>query len=1099
MNPTAATDSNPLSHSRDSSKPRPNGMLAAQPTLSSPLPASATNLAESTRGGGRSATRRKLSLGLGSILKGKRGESSGSGGSDDLDAAATSSPIPVTTPQPLHPRSISVSVNQPSLTAFRDTQLAIRSTHQLDCSETANNSSSSIPNPVISTTTISPSALLPNSHLVSSTSPRKPPVSLPTFFRRRRSSSAAPAEPDAASQTPGMQRTVSHERMTIFASRTIFNRRSSNSNPNSVSTPSAETSPGYSHAGHQTDQGVVETQRIPVGMEGRPPAAERGASDGTTGTSGSGGTGRESDESRTTGDILSSEESRSGTASDEEEVEVSDFATQGSPFSVPSSTFSSVSIHREREPSVTSSTLAPSYLSESITLPEGSPRVSSPTPSTSSSGHLYLRSQTRNIDNLQLANFPRTSPPLPSRVSIDHPRSSPLAANTTPTASNAITEAENCPPATHFPSLLADSTTSSPVLPDVDALSDLPTVIPSTVETDLTARRMRALPRLLSSSGYSFSSPRAYSGSGAASPESEGDGETETETETETDTEDAGDSDEGDTTFTSADEGASSHTSHPASPVAGPSSQRSPTTPRLGYGLSSSIPSPRLQSFSPLPPGNSWVTFNPFTPTPGPLPTTRPSGDDTPSASYFDLPRNQPTSGGKTPRLSAGGPLMSPLLPMSMGSAARGKRPTWQDEAQQAPPPNVNSTTSTSVAAESEVLGQDSQRRRRHSAVNMLSPRLGSSDGEQVGTAALEGLDPIWRTGLPGSQATSGLAFLSPGLVAPLATPAGDWTKPPPTPAMPVLTRTLTSATSATNRLHRPRSMYELHVAPPAYHSVYIRPGLQAGQLVFPREEEGKEPLPDYTCAVHFEAYMPRKMEFTAPTVQAKDRAWKKQYVVLHGTAIKIYKYDLRTHPIAGEEDWSTVSTEMTGTGGPPAPHFHVGEYGVVADPAGKSSKFASSIVDARIIAKSRITAAAPNQGNQLLRHYSLQNAESGLAADYIKRKHAVRVRAEGEQFLLQAKDDRGVIDLIEALQAATNVALDLDTRLPPKFITLPRRRRRRRVPPPQGDEAAQIAQAVAASTAEGQVNPRSDDSRLGAMLDEEQTAYASRSGATVM
>lgn len=42
--------------------------------------------------------------------------------------------------------------------------------------------------------------------------------------------------------------------------------------------------------------------------------------------------------------------------------------------------------------------------------------------------------------------------------------------------------------------------------------------------------------------------------------------------------------------------------------------------------------------------------------------------------------------------------------------------------------------------------------------------------------------------------------------------------------------------------------------------------------------------------------------------------------------------------------------------------------------------------------------------------------AESGLAADYLKRKHVVRVRAEGEQFLIQAKDDRAVIDWIEAV-----------------------------------------------------------------------------------
>lgn len=86
----------------------------------------------------------------------------------------------------------------------------------------------------------------------------------------------------------------------------------------------------------------------------------------------------------------------------------------------------------------------------------------------------------------------------------------------------------------------------------------------------------------------------------------------------------------------------------------------------------------------------------------------------------------------------------------------------------------------------------------------------------------------------------------------------------------------------------------------------------------------------------------------------------------------------------------------------------------------------------------------------ETLRHYSLQGAESGLAADYTKRAFCIRIRAEGEQFLLQAADDRGVIDWIEAvcasfaisnavcktdreavrqLQAATNVALDLDSR----------------------------------------------------------------------
>ncbi|KIP07297.1 hypothetical protein PHLGIDRAFT_71315 [Phlebiopsis gigantea 11061_1 CR5-6] len=79
-----------------------------------------------------------------------------------------------------------------------------------------------------------------------------------------------------------------------------------------------------------------------------------------------------------------------------------------------------------------------------------------------------------------------------------------------------------------------------------------------------------------------------------------------------------------------------------------------------------------------------------------------------------------------------------------------------------------------------------------------------------------------------------------------------------------------------------------------------------------------------------------------------------------------------------------------------------------------------------------------------LIRKYSLQSAESGLASDYIKRKNVIRVRMEGEQFLLQARDVPAVIEWIEGIQAATNIALDLDERPMPKGPMFPRRRRRR-------------------------------------------------------
>lgn len=85
---------------------------------------------------------------------------------------------------------------------------------------------------------------------------------------------------------------------------------------------------------------------------------------------------------------------------------------------------------------------------------------------------------------------------------------------------------------------------------------------------------------------------------------------------------------------------------------------------------------------------------------------------------------------------------------------------------------------------------------------------------------------------------------------------------------------------------------------------------------------------------------------------------------------------------------------------------------------------------------KEAIAAHLPFHGsNQLVKAYSLQNAESGLAADYVKKKNVVRVRLGGEQFLMETGSPKEVVDWIEAFQAATNVALDLDERPMPKIM----------------------------------------------------------------
>lgn len=387
----------------------------------------------------------------------------------------------------------------------------------------------------------------------------------------------------------------------------------------------------------------------------------------------------------------------------------------------------------------------------------------------------------------------------------------------------------------------------------------------------------------------------------------------------------------------------------------------------------------------------------------------------------------------------------------------------------------------------------------------------------------------------------------------------------------------------------RRRSLNDLSVPPPPY----SLPALGSG-IPRPRDEEGREGLPSYRCDVHIEGYLPRKMEFSQPGQQARDRAWKRHYFVLHGTCLKVYKHDIHRAPIksgskceasfegindsaphvhlpgtVASASSSSIALPLGGStssgmrrASDPSSAAYVNAGGVtnsrrgsvvmsspaenrrgstdlsvagsfpgiaglaqsgsarrrsatlsassgasggssnVSLPFGSSAGSASSHTgtsastgtekatfhaDTGVVhvprtgaeglssTSSSIAAHLPFHGpNALIKSYTLQGAESGLAADYLKKKNVVRVRVQGEQFLLQAESPKDVVDWIEAfqvcleysltrplvdvnlvfLQAGTNVSLDLDERPMPKIITLPRRRRRR---------AANGAAAVAA------------------------------------
>lgn len=79
--------------------------------------------------------------------------------------------------------------------------------------------------------------------------------------------------------------------------------------------------------------------------------------------------------------------------------------------------------------------------------------------------------------------------------------------------------------------------------------------------------------------------------------------------------------------------------------------------------------------------------------------------------------------------------------------------------------------------------------------------------------------------------------------------------------------------------------------APPTYDDTLQEKSLPPSRFkIEPREEEGNEQLPVYTCSLHREAVFDHKMELSSPFDRAGKRNWGKVYAILHGTLLQLYK-----------------------------------------------------------------------------------------------------------------------------------------------------------------------------------------------------------------
>ncbi|KAF2856517.1 hypothetical protein T440DRAFT_1513 [Plenodomus tracheiphilus IPT5] len=177
---------------------------------------------------------------------------------------------------------------------------------------------------------------------------------------------------------------------------------------------------------------------------------------------------------------------------------------------------------------------------------------------------------------------------------------------------------------------------------------------------------------------------------------------------------------------------------------------------------------------------------------------------------------------------------------------------------------------------------------------------------------------------------------------------------------------------------------------------------------------------PSYSCSVEMEGIVGVKQELTSPFQVSGNREWYDVYAVLRGTQLSLHR-----------------------------------------------------IKNPTLFSRSQ----KPTQG-KLLRTYSLQHSEVGIASDFKKtaiipkspfahlvpaaarpklyetdphlfepvREHAIRLRLELEQFLLCTASEETMLDWIEALTAAIDISSPLEDRSEPRYRSLPRRNRRQRV-----------------------------------------------------
>ncbi|KAK9317883.1 hypothetical protein V1522DRAFT_418235 [Lipomyces starkeyi] len=250
---------------------------------------------------------------------------------------------------------------------------------------------------------------------------------------------------------------------------------------------------------------------------------------------------------------------------------------------------------------------------------------------------------------------------------------------------------------------------------------------------------------------------------------------------------------------------------------------------------------------------------------------------------------------------------------------------------------------------------------------------------------------------------------------------------------------------------------------------------------IVPREEEGCEPLPPYSSTLMRAAVLSRKPELLSPLEAAPSRSWQTVIVVLNNTQLNIYRAPATLHPVsllpipqvsaaasrvASVLPWRSASFsaptseyQLFASSLPNNINYDTIDPFTLSPTSSATSASSSSASLSPTPTSSMSSTCTPSPASilgvnesvvspaNLIRSYTLQYAQIGLATDYKKKQNVIRVRAEGEQFLMLCNDARECIEWTSAMQVACDLALPLDERTIPRYRSIPSRRRRRILP----------------------------------------------------